>query len=59
MPLFWNGVAPAEKPARFVPSDPADPAYNWAQIDDQLRKVRAGGLNQEMVGIESRGSDLP
>src|SRR5215467_9912187 len=40
VPLFWNGVAPATKPAGFRASDPSDPAYNWSQLDAQLARVR-------------------
>jgi hypothetical protein len=44
IPLFWDGVAPAQKPAHFTASDPASSAYNWSQIDAQIRLVRAHGL---------------
>ena len=44
VPLFWDTVAPASRPSGFQPADPADPAYNWAQLDAQLRLVRARHL---------------
>jgi hypothetical protein len=44
IPLFWNEIAPAKKPRRFSPANPADPAYNWASLDTQLRLVHAHGL---------------
>jgi hypothetical protein len=52
VPLFWNEVAPATRPAGFKPSDPSDPAYNWAQLDAQLRLIRAHGL-QAIVYVSS------
>ena len=44
IPLFWNEVAPASRPAGFAASDPTDSAYNWAALDAQLRLVHAHGL---------------
>jgi hypothetical protein len=44
VPLFWDTVAPASRPPGFAPANPADPAYNWAQLDAQLRLVRAHHL---------------
>jgi hypothetical protein len=44
VPLFWNEVAPADRPPGFKPDDPNDPAYNWSQLDTQLRLIRAHGL---------------
>lgn len=52
VPLFWNEVASATKPATFKPSDPSDPAYNWTQPDAQLRLIRAQGL-QAIVYVSS------
>ena len=37
VPLFWDTVAPAARPSRFRPAQPGDPAYNWTQVDAQLR----------------------
>jgi hypothetical protein len=44
VPLFWNTVAPASRPPGFKPADQSDPAYNWTQMDEQLRLVQAHGL---------------
>ena len=44
VPLFWDTVAPASRPPGFQPADPADPAYNWVQLDAQLRLIRARHL---------------
>jgi hypothetical protein len=44
VPLFWDTVAPATRPSRFRPTDPAEPAYNWEGIDSELRLIRAHGL---------------
>lgn len=37
--MLWNGVAPGGDtiPAGFVPTDPADPHYNWIGMDQALR----------------------
>jgi hypothetical protein len=44
VPLFWNSVAPATEPARFTPSDPDDPSYNWGAMDAELKLVESHGL---------------
>jgi hypothetical protein len=44
VPLFWNGVAPARRPAGFRPSNPSDHSYYWAGLDTQLRLIAARGL---------------
>jgi hypothetical protein len=44
IPLFWNEVAPASRPAGFAAADPTDPAYDWSALDAQLRLVHAHGL---------------
>src|ERR1700748_2455184 len=44
VPLFWNSVAPTAKPAKFTPSNPNDPAYNWSGFDAQLKLISAHGL---------------
>ena len=42
----WDGVAPngKTKPAGFNPSDPADPSYQWAELDREVRMATAHGL---------------
>ena len=42
--LYWNWVAPLERPADFQSSNPADPAYRWALIDAQVKGAAAAGL---------------
>src|SRR3954452_18669292 len=44
IPLFWDTVAPAKRPARFRPTDPLEPVYDWKGIDNELRLVRSHGL---------------
>jgi hypothetical protein len=44
VPLFWNGVAPAKRPAGFQPASPSDPSYYWTALDTQLRLIRSHGL---------------
>jgi hypothetical protein len=41
-----NEISPggSVKPPGFDPTDPADPAYNWASVDDQVTKAVAAGL---------------
>jgi hypothetical protein len=41
--VVWSLVAPAKKPAKWNPTDPADPNYHWQAFDQQVtRAVRAG-----------------
>ena len=35
--LDWRSVAPATRPRRFDPTDPAEAAYTWEGIDRQVR----------------------
>ncbi|MFN2469091.1 MAG: hypothetical protein ABR521_13295 [Gaiellaceae bacterium] len=42
--LDWRQVAPVRRPRRFDPTDPADTAYRWEQIDRQVRLAVAEGL---------------
>jgi hypothetical protein len=42
--LYWNWVAPLERPEGFQSSNPADPAYRWALIDAQVKGAAAAGL---------------
>ena len=43
----WRSVAPAgaEAPASFDATNPADPAYRWASVDDQVRHAVAAGVD--------------
>jgi hypothetical protein len=47
--LDWRAVAPAERPRRFKPADPADPAYTWTAFDTQLKGAVAAGLEPVVV----------
>jgi hypothetical protein len=44
--MYWSTVAPSRSttPTDFQPKDPADPKYNWAHYDDQIRAAAAAGL---------------
>jgi hypothetical protein len=42
--IYWRDVAPRVRPAGFHPTDPADPAYNWAKADAGIRHAAAAGL---------------
>jgi hypothetical protein len=46
--VTWYAVAPApdseQKPAGFNAGDPADPLYDWSDIDQQVRAIVAHGL---------------
>jgi hypothetical protein len=44
IPLFWNGIAPATRPAHFDAADPSSPSYTWTALDAELRLARAHGL---------------
>lgn len=44
VPLFWSLIAPVTRPLGFKPASPTDPAYNWVQLDAQLRLIRAHRL---------------
>ncbi len=50
--VSWDAVAPAgkEKPAGFDPADPADPAYDFAELDREVRLAVASGL-QPVIGF--------
>jgi hypothetical protein len=40
--LYWNRVAGDSRPSD--PANPADPAYDWSNVDGQVRAARARGL---------------
>ena len=54
VPLYWSSVAPSgsEPPAGFQPRDPADPNYQWQNLDAKIQTLSAAGL-QPMVLILS------
>jgi hypothetical protein len=37
----WSAIAPTTRPAGFDPTNPDDPAYNWAQLDADTRAAQA------------------
>jgi hypothetical protein len=47
--LDWRSVAPENRPRRFTPTDPADPAYTWTAFDTELRRAVAAGLEPVVV----------
>jgi hypothetical protein len=53
VPMFWDTIAPAEKPSDFRATDPSDPRYYWTQLDTQLRLIQARGL-EPIVYIAAR-----
>lgn len=43
-PLRWAQVAPLERPAAWNPGDPADPNYDWGDLDVWVSNAVAAGL---------------
>ena len=41
----WSAIAPAQRSSAFDPTDPADPAYNFAALDAAVRDAVAHGLD--------------
>jgi hypothetical protein len=54
-PLRWGSVAPKQVPAAWNPEDPADPHYDWEEIDLWVARAVAAGL--EPV-LQVRGAPL-
>jgi hypothetical protein len=42
--LDWAQVAPAQRPSSFDPANPADPAYRWGDLDEQVTLAVKAGL---------------
>jgi hypothetical protein len=42
--LNWNGVAPSNRPAGFVATDPTSPGYSWRNADAAMRQAVDAGL---------------
>jgi hypothetical protein len=42
--VTWATVAPGVRRKNFDPSNPTDPAYRWADVDRQVTRVVAAGL---------------
>ena len=51
----WSLIAPADPTAGFTPRDPADPAYNWAQLDAAIRDAAARHLAVVLVPAGAPG----
>ena len=47
--ITWRSVAPATLPATWDPTDPADPNYNWADVDRQVIGAKNAGLEPILV----------
>jgi hypothetical protein len=43
-PLRWASVAPKQVPAGWDPTNPADPNYDWEEIDLWVARAAAAGL---------------
>ena len=43
--LYWDAVAPDQKPANWQPENPADPHYDWSYIDIGVTEAVRAGLN--------------
>lgn len=43
-PLRWASIAPKKVPASWNPEDPADPNYDWEEIDIWVIRAAAAGL---------------
>ena len=50
--FYWSAVAPASRPRGFDAADPADPAYDWAQLDEEITNVVKKGL-EPIVSMSS------
>jgi hypothetical protein len=42
--LSWRSIAPANRPAGFVATDPASPGYAWGGIDAVVEAAESAGL---------------
>src|SRR4051812_23079081 len=46
---LWSRIAPAPRserpPAGFDAADPGSRGYDWAQLDEAIRRVRAAGMS--------------
>jgi hypothetical protein len=42
--VYWRQIAPATLPDSWDPTDPADPHYDWGQLDARVRAVVRRGL---------------
>src|SRR5262245_1385900 len=49
----WSRVAPYSRPVGFVPTNPADPNYNWATVDAAVRDASARGLTVMLAVVRA------
>lgn len=54
-PLRWASVAPKKPPPGWNPQDPADPNYDWEEIDLWVARAAAAGL---VPILQVRGAPL-
>jgi len=40
----WDRIAPSQRPRSFDPTNPADPAYDWAALDALVLRAHRSGL---------------
>jgi hypothetical protein len=50
--LIWRVTAPPRRPKKFMPTDPADNAYQFGYLDEQLELAQSSGL-EPIVYIET------
>lgn len=49
--VYWDTIAPAERPTDFNPADPSDPAYDFTLLDQALKNVRSTGLTPMLMAF--------
>ena len=42
--VSWREIAPEREPGQWAPADPADPSYDWDDVDSDVRAIAAAGL---------------
>src|SRR5436305_1996218 len=55
LPVAWRQVAPARAPGSWSPTDPADPAYDWTEVDARVRRAVAAGLDPLLTIVLAPG----
>ncbi len=50
---YWSDIAPESRPRGFNGANPADPSYNWAQLDEAVREAAAHGQTVMMMAISA------
>lgn len=43
--VFWRDIAPSTRPAAFDDRNPADPGYEWGNVDAAVRGASARGMD--------------